>query len=126
MLKIQNNFQVGGELSNIVMYQMNNFGRIAVCGCISSYNAPDLNDVTKLPKVGLVQRVFINKQLKMEGLHVFRWFDRYNESTNQNLKWLQEGKIKPRETVTEGFENMFQAFAGMMQGKNVGKAIVKV
>ncbi|XP_051172013.1 prostaglandin reductase 1-like isoform X2 [Leptopilina boulardi] len=117
---------VGGELSNIVMYQMNNFGRIAVCGCISSYNSPDLEDVTKLPKVGLVQRVFINKQLKMEGLHISRWFSQYNESTNQNLKWLQEGKIKPKETITKGFENMFQAFNGMMQGKNFGKAIVKV
>ena len=108
------------------MYQMNNFGRIAVCGCISSYNASNLNEVEKLPKVALVQRIFINKQLKMEGLHVSRWVNRFDESTNQNLKWIQEGKLKYRETVTQGFENMFKAFAGMMQGENVGKAIVKV
>jgi NADPH-dependent curcumin reductase CurA len=31
-----------------------------------------------------------------------------------------------RETVTEGFENMAKAFIGMLQGENVGKAIVKV
>jgi NADPH-dependent curcumin reductase CurA len=31
-----------------------------------------------------------------------------------------------RETVTEGFENMPEAFMGMLQGENVGKAVVKV
>ncbi|XP_033223578.1 prostaglandin reductase 1-like [Belonocnema kinseyi] len=117
---------VGGELSTIVMYQMNDFGRIAVCGSISSYNSSDLNDIEKLPKVALVQRIFINKQLKMEGLHVSRWFNRFDESTNQNLKWIREGKLKYRETFTQGFENMFKAFVGMMHGENVGKAIVKV
>lgn len=29
---------VGGELSAIVMAQMNEFGRVAVCGSISTYN----------------------------------------------------------------------------------------
>ena len=104
---------------------MNNFGRIAVCGCISAYNS-DLSNVSKLPKVGLVQRIFINKQLRMEGLHVSRWVNRYNESTEQNAKWVHEGKLKYRETVTEGFENMFKAFAGMLRGENIGKALVKV
>lgn len=31
-------FQVGGELSNKIMYYMNPFGRVAVCGAISGYN----------------------------------------------------------------------------------------
>jgi prostaglandin reductase 1 len=30
------------------------------------------------------------------------------------------------ETVTEGFENMPKAFMGMLQGENLGKAVVKV
>lgn len=117
---------VGGELSTLVMHHMNNFGRIAVCGSISSYNAPNLSSVSQLPKVGLVQRVFIDKQLKMEGLHVSRWFSRYNESTRDNLQWFKEGKLKPIEFNIHGFENMFQAFQGMMRGNNFGKAIVMV
>jgi NADPH-dependent curcumin reductase CurA len=42
------------------------------------------------------------------------------------LKWIQEGKIKCQETVTDGFENLPQAFIDMFNGKNFGKAIVKV
>ena len=36
-----------------------------------------------------------------------------------------QGKIKIKETHTEGFENMPQAFIDMLKGGNTGKAIVK-
>ena len=36
-----------------------------------------------------------------------------------------QGKLKYRETVTEGFDNMFDAFAGLFKGENIGKAVVK-
>ncbi|XP_078578239.1 prostaglandin reductase 1-like [Branchiostoma floridae x Branchiostoma japonicum] len=36
------------------------------------------------------------------------------------------GKIKYREHVTEGFENMPKAFIGMLVGENTGKAVVKL
>jgi hypothetical protein len=31
--------KVGGEFSSSVIYRMKNFGRVSVCGSISSYNA---------------------------------------------------------------------------------------
>ena len=37
-----------------------------------------------------------------------------------------QGKLKYRETVTEGFDNMFDAFLGLFTGENTGKAVVKV
>lgn len=64
--------------------------------------------------------------MKLEGFIVARWASRFSESFEQNKKWVKEGKLKHPETITEGFENMFQAFVEMLQGKNVGKAIVKV
>ena len=36
-----------------------------------------------------------------------------------------QGKLKYEETVTNGFENMFDAFAGLFKGDNLGKAVVK-
>lgn len=51
-----------------------------------------------------------------------RWF----EGINQINQWLVEEKIKYSETVTNGFENMPQAFIDMLKGSNFGKAIVKV
>ncbi|RZB77526.1 hypothetical protein BDFB_013271, partial [Asbolus verrucosus] len=52
--------------------------------------------------------------------------DRASEAFQQILEWIQKGKMKYSETVTEGFENTITAFIEMLQGKNLGKAIVKV
>lgn len=38
-----NIFQVGGTISNTIMNAMNTFGRVAVCGSISAYNADPKN-----------------------------------------------------------------------------------
>ncbi|CAG9836165.1 unnamed protein product [Diabrotica balteata] len=111
---------VGGVLSSVIINQMNLYGRISVCGSISSYND---TETTLAP---MLQRGFPGKQLKMEGFIVRRWDDRWMEGINQNLEWIKQGKIKYHETITEGFENMFKAFTGMLKGENTGKAIVKV
>ncbi|XP_014487691.1 PREDICTED: prostaglandin reductase 1-like, partial [Dinoponera quadriceps] len=113
---------VGGDISNAVLYQMRLFGRVAVCGSISSYDA----DITSLPQCTILQPALLFNQLKMEGFIVNRWKDRWLEGIQQNLQWIQEGKLTYRETITKGFENMFDAFIGMMRGQNIGKAIVQV
>lgn len=62
----------------------------------------------------------------MEGFIVTRWHDKWMDGINQNLQWILAGKLKYRETVTDGFENMFKAFTDMLNGVNYGKAIVRV
>jgi prostaglandin reductase 1 len=99
---------------------MKKFGRISVCGSISSYNN------ISIPKTRILQPALVFKQLKMEGFVVNRWSDRWFEGIEKNLTWIREGKLRYKETVTVGFENMFQAFNGMLKGENFGKAIVKV
>ena len=39
---------------------------------------------------------------------------------------LLQGKLKPKEHVTNGFENMFKAFQELFTGANTGKAVVNV
>ncbi|XP_057667045.1 prostaglandin reductase 1-like isoform X2 [Diorhabda carinulata] len=111
---------VGGGISSLIMMYMNLFGRISVCGAISGYNE------TELPKAPIVQYPMTFNQLKMEGFIVHRWLDRWLEGIEQNKNWIQEGKLKYPETVTNGFENMYEAFTDMLRGGNIGKAIVKV
>uniref|UniRef100_A0A4W6BSX3 15-oxoprostaglandin 13-reductase n=1 Tax=Lates calcarifer TaxID=8187 RepID=A0A4W6BSX3_LATCA len=95
---------VGGPFSTVALQQMKNFGRIAVCGSISVYN-----DTT--PQTGPYPHLtMIFKQLKMEGFMQSRW---------------EQGKLHCREHITKGFENMPAAFMGMLQGDNIGKAIIR-
>ncbi|XP_001657072.2 prostaglandin reductase 1 [Aedes aegypti] len=109
---------VGGRTAEIVHKQMNRFGRIAVCGSISDYNS-------EVETVRFSKKDFASKKLKREEFSVFRWNDQRSEAIEQILKWIKEGRIKCRETITEGFENMPQAFMGMLAGENIGKAVVK-
>ncbi|XP_023312947.1 prostaglandin reductase 1-like [Anoplophora glabripennis] len=102
------------------MYCMNLFGRVAVSGAISAYNDKSI------PTATIAQYPLLSHQLRMEGFIVHRWADRWFEGIKQNRTWIQEGKLKYPETVTEGFENMFKAFTDMLNGVNFGKAIVKV
>ncbi|XP_025829394.1 prostaglandin reductase 1 [Agrilus planipennis] len=113
---------VGGEISSNVIHQMNKYGRISVCGAIASYN----DDYLHLPKATIIQTALVFKELRMEGFLVTRWMNRWMDGINQNLQWIKEGKLKYRETVTEGFENMLNALVDILQGGNTGKAIVKV
>ncbi|RZB38986.1 prostaglandin reductase 1 [Asbolus verrucosus] len=129
---------VGGEISTQIINRMNKFGRISVCGSISGYNDkekargmrfwwhPVQNYYFFTFLAGAVQFAVVSQQLKMEGFIVHRWLDRWFEGIKQNKQWIKEGKLKYRESVTEGFDNMFKAFVDMLQGGNTGKAIVKV
>lgn len=112
---------VGGTISSTVINQMRDYGRIAVCGSISVYNSP----VSEWPKVPILQPTFVFKQLTMQGFLVWSFNDRLTEAIAALKQWTVEGKIANRETVTDGFENMPQAFIDMLEGKNTGKAVVK-
>lgn len=112
---------VGGPFSSTVRNHMKDFGRISVCGAISVYNDDPFNP-TVAP---CAEPNFVFKQIKMEGFLVSRWIDRWQEGLTAMAQWISEGKIKVRETYTEGFEKMPEAFMGMMTGTNTGKAIIK-
>ncbi|XP_041978670.1 prostaglandin reductase 1-like [Aricia agestis] len=116
---------VGGEISSTIIGRMRNFGRVAICGSISSYN----EDPRKMPKATILQPSLVFRQLKVEGFLVQRWAgpeNRWPEAFADITKWIKNGQMKTHHHVTEGFENIFDAFTGMLEGKNTGKAIVKV
>ncbi|XP_043468153.1 prostaglandin reductase 1-like [Leptopilina heterotoma] len=113
---------IGGPISDTVINHMKEFGRISICGSISSYS----DDAQLQRPKNFYQMLFLIKQLKMEGFMVTRWKHRYGESFKQNFTWIQEKKLKYRETIYEGFENTVNALLGLMRRKNIGKAIVKL
>ncbi|VVC96244.1 unnamed protein product [Leptidea sinapis] len=113
---------VGGEISSIIISHMNTFGRVAVCGSISAYN----DNVLELPKAPILQIHLVKSQLKIEGFLVHRWVNRWSEAFADLSRWILEGKLKPREHVTEGFDRIYDAFVGMLAGENTGKAVVKL
>ncbi|WP_417623239.1 NADP-dependent oxidoreductase [Paremcibacter congregatus] len=115
------NFEnVGGEIMEAALWNMRNFGRIALCGMIANYNDKEM---TPGPR-GL--GIMIQRRLKMQGFIVFDNPALNMEFVGKAAQWLKEGKLKYRETVTEGLENAPAAFIGLLKGENFGKQIVKI
>ncbi|CAG9786835.1 unnamed protein product [Diatraea saccharalis] len=113
---------VGGEISSQIMSKMNSYGRVAVCGSISSYNETD----PEKRKATSVQIYIVGKQLKIEGFQVNRFADRTMEGVLQNLQWVKKGQLKYKEHIYDGFETAVDAFLGLFTGDNIGKALVKL
>ncbi|KAM3591306.1 uncharacterized protein V6R79_026413 [Siganus canaliculatus] len=111
---------VGSNFFTVALQQMKNFGRVAVCGAISTYN-------DTAPQTGpFPHMILILKQLKVEGFMQSRWEHKHPESLKKLMAWVKEGKLRSREHITNGFDNMPAAFTGMLQGDNTGKAVVAV
>ncbi len=111
---------VGGPISDAVLFHINNFARMVICGAISIYNE------TSMPKSTSVHPFLIRKRALMQGFIVFDFADQYPEALTQLIQWYQEGKLRSEETVREGFETLPQAFIDLFKGKNTGKMVVKI
>jgi len=110
---------VGGEISDAVIANINKFARIPVCGQISLYNA------TSVPTGPRIQPTILKKSALMQGFIISNYLDRFPEGITQLTEWVKEGKLKNRETVVKGFEKLPEAFIGLFDGVNTGKLIVE-
>lgn len=112
---------VGGEITEAVLAQMNTFGRVAVCGMISIYNNTEAG-----PGLKNIRSVLVNR-LKMQGFIVFDFIKRYSEAVQAMGKWHAEGTLKMREDVREGGVDAFPDTLNMLYtGENQGKLVLKL
>jgi NADPH-dependent curcumin reductase CurA len=111
---------VGGKISDEVLNNINKHARIPLCGAIAMYNEIS-------PVLGpYVQPVLVSKSALMQGFIVSDFADKFPVAKKQLFNWLKEGRLTYHETITEGFEQIPQAFLGLFEGKNEGKMIIKV
>jgi NADPH-dependent curcumin reductase len=112
---------VGGEILDTVLMQMNTFGRIPVCGLISAYNA------TSMPPGPKNLRAVLTQRLTLRGIIVFDWADRIPEAIRDLGQWHKEGRLKIREDVRTGGIDAYPDVLNLLfTGGNNGKLVLKV
>ena len=113
---------VGGDVTKAVAPLLNAGARVPICGYISNYNDEDMTK-SETP-------MHILKALDPVPEHRFfvvtEWHDRWVEATRQLGSWVQDGRLKYRESIGVGLENAPEYFRGMLKGKNFGKQLIKV
>jgi NADPH-dependent curcumin reductase CurA len=110
---------VGGETTDVLLRLMNPFSRMIVCGLIAEYNATDPYGVK------MFRSILVNR-IKVQGMIVFDWKDRYGEALKALAGALAAGKLKYRESVLQGIESAPKGLIGLLKGENFGKQLVKL
>ena len=111
---------VGGSVSDAVIYNINNKARIVLCGQISLYNSLDL------PTGPRLQPVLLKRSALMQGFIVSNFAPRFGEGIKQLTQWYSEGKLTGKETIVQGFDKLPETFIGLFQGTNTGKLLVEI
>lgn len=112
--------QVGGEIMVAVLERMKLFGRMPLCGLISSYNEDGKSDPPGYWTMMLMRR------LTVRGFIVTDFAPRFAESAQALLGWMMAGKLKTRQDVRPGLENALTAVKDLYTGGNFGKLLVEV
>jgi len=112
---------VGGDILEACLFQMNLRGRIACCGAVSHYDgAPQPHGPRGVP--GLI----VVKRLRLEGFIVMDYAAEREAAIAELKSWVEAGKLVVQEDIIDGLENTPGALIGLLAGENRGKRMVKV
>lgn len=111
---------VGGMQLEAVLNCIAFNARVAACGMISVYN-----DDKPVPGPSNLANIVARSAL-IQGFIVSNYMDRVPQFIQEVAPLVAGGKIKFEETVYEGLSEAPNAFIGLFQGENFGKAVVKI
>jgi NADPH-dependent curcumin reductase CurA len=111
---------VGGEHLEAAISAMADFGRVAACGAIATYNDTD-------PSPG-PRNMFlvVTKRISIRGFIVMDHGDVAGEFYRIAGAWHADGKLAHRETVVDGLDSAVDAFLDLHRGVNIGKMLVRL
>ena len=110
---------VGGEITDAVIDNLNFHSRIVLCGQISQYNNVEVSMGPRiLPRL-------LSRSVNLQGFIVGNYSDRFVEGFAHLAQWVAQGKLKYRETIIHGFDKLPDTFIGLFSGKNQGKMLIE-
>jgi NADPH-dependent curcumin reductase CurA len=109
----------GGRIFAACLRRLNDFARIAICGLIASYEG---EETTSLPDLRLV----LVRRLRIQGFICSDQMDAWPLALAELTALYASGKLKWRESVSDGIESAPQAFLDLLAGKNFGKQLVRL
>lgn len=111
---------VGGTIMDAVFARLNTYGRMALCGMISSYN-----DEGPLPGPTDFGRILM-RRLTVRGFIVIDYLPCAREALESLGSWVAEGRIRWKDHVVDGLEQAPDALGRLFRGDHNGKLIVRV
>ncbi|HEX7887589.1 MAG TPA: NADP-dependent oxidoreductase [Phenylobacterium sp.] len=112
---------VGGQILDTCLFNMNVHGRVVGCGAISAYD-------TDAPPYVLraVPALLLMKRLTFRGFLVMDYYDQRERALKDLQAWVAAGQLKVKEDILDGLESTPRALIGLLNGDNLGKRMVRV
>jgi len=111
---------VGGEILDAALLNMNKDSTLLFCGTISTYNATE-------PVPGPYNYwQILARTITVKGYLVSDHYHRIEEGQAALSKWLKTDQIKFREHINEGIENCLDTYNLLFSGGNEGKLMLKL
>jgi NADPH-dependent curcumin reductase CurA len=111
---------VGGEHLEVALAALRRHGRVALCGAVAHY---DRAGVPSAPR-NLFQATA--NELTLRGFRGSSYVHLMGEMQREVARWLRQGKLIYRESVTEGLEHAPEALVRMLAGETIGKTLVRI
>lgn len=111
---------VSGDMAMTAIDNAQLYARGVLCGLAAGYQNEER--AVHALDVGWI----IGKRAQLFGLVVYDYYNQWDEFTTEAAEWIHDGKLVFAEDRAEGLDAAPALFAKLMNGQNVGKAVVQV
>jgi hypothetical protein len=111
---------VGGDILDAALANLNERARIVICGLIAQYN-----EAVPPPGPRYLGNLLV-KRARMEGFIITDYAARFPEAFARLIEWHTAGRLKYRVDVVDGLEHAPEALNRLFEGTNTGKLLVRV
>lgn len=109
---------VGGEVFDTALGRTNAFARVALCGLLAGYTGAEI-------PIRNAKKLLLNR-VTLRGFIVTEHMDLWPQGLSEMGRLVAAGKLKYRETISQGLASAPESLIGLLQGRNLGKQLVKL
>lgn len=114
---------VSAMMASKALMRLATYGRVILCGLVDQYHA---DGPPRNLDLGLNAGLIVGKRAAVMGLVVYDFYPRWDEYVAQAAPWIASGALKFAEDRAIGLENAPALFERLLDGQNVGKAVISV
>lgn len=111
---------VGGQVFDTVLPHLNRYARIPLCGLASLYERPD--DPVTLRNFACL----LDRSVRLQAFRVTDYLPRRTEILDELTALVRSGRLRYHETLLDGLEQAPGALAALMQGRHLGKQLIRI
>ncbi len=111
---------VSADMAMVALSHARPYARGVLCGLVDAYHT----DQQSLHPLNA--GVIIARRARLMGLVVYDYYPQWDDYMRTAAEWVREGALVVAEDAVDGLENAPALFERLMDGRNIGKCLVRV